>query len=327
MSQVSASLIDWLQRVSGKTVKYTAPIQSLWSGYGECFRAVFEHNNTPVVVKAVVPPDAPFHPKGWDSTQSHARKQQSFAVEHLFYQRYQPLLTDRSYAPRLLFSDVNGNAILMVLEDLSALGYPQEQLTATLGQCRSPLRWLAGFHATFLGVTDPQLWANGCYWHLATRQDEWHAMPDSPLKSRATGLDSALRNCRYQTLVHGDAKIANFCFSHDMTRCAAIDFQYTGSGPGIRDVAYFLGSALRDDDLLDATADCLDYYFTALKQALRQSGHAALAEDVVTQWRALYPVACADFHRFLAGWSPGHRKINEALEAQTQLALNQLSDI
>lgn len=323
MSQISASLIDWLQTVTGTPVKYATPIQALWSGYGECFRAVLAHTNTPVVVKAVIPPDAPSHPKGWNSVKSHNRKQQSFDVEHRFYQYYQSSLTDQCYAPRLLFSEVSGNAILMVLEDLSVQGYPHEQSAASVEQCKSPLRWLAAFHATFLGVSDPHLWANGCYWHFATRQEEWLAMPDGPLKSHAASLDRKLSQCRYQTLVHGDAKIANFCFSQDMTRCAAIDFQYIGSGPGVRDVAYFLGSALSDEDLLDATEACLDYYFAMLKHALNQTRHASLADDITKQWRLLYPVACADFHRFLAGWSPDHRKINQALTSQTHTALSQ----
>ena len=322
MTEVSAQLTDWLAAITGRRVHSATPIQSLWSGYGECFRAVFEHSSTPVVVKAVMPPVLPSHPKGWNTAQSHIRKQQSFNVEHRFYQHYQASLTRQCYAPRLLFSDVRGNAILLVLEDLSDLGFGREQLAATVEQCKAPLRWLAAFHATFLNVSDPYLWKNGCYWHFATRQEEWQAMPDSPLKSNAANFDKKLSECPYQTLVHGDAKIANFCFSDDMTGCAAIDFQYIGSGPGIRDVAYFLGSALSDEDLLNATQSCLDYYFSMLKQALNETGHASVADEVINHWRLLYPIACADFHRFLLGWSPDHRKINQALEIQTRIALS-----
>ena len=45
---------------------------------------------------------------------------------------------------------------------------------------------------------------------------------------------------------------------------------------------------------------------------------------LIKEWRTLYPIACADFHRFLAGWSPQHWKIDKALQHQTSIALSML---
>ena len=45
------------------------------------------------------------------------------------------------------------------------------------------------------------------------------------------------------------------------------------------------------------------------------------AEALETEWRALYPVAWADFERFMMGWSPGHRKLTEYSDATTDRAL------
>jgi hypothetical protein len=43
------------------------------------------------------------------------------------------------------------------------------------------------------------------------------------------------------------------------------------------------------------------------------------------EWRSLYPIAWADFYRFLLGWSPSHYKINPYMQKQTDIALASLS--
>ena len=44
-----------------------------------------------------------------------------------------------------------------------------------------------------------------------------------------------------------------------------------------------------------------------------------------TQWAHLWPVAWADFYRFLLGWSPEHKKINSYMHAQVNNWLGQMS--
>ena len=176
------------------------------------------------------------------------------------------------------------------------------------------LSWLAGFHATFMGERPDGLWATGTYWHLATRPDEFDVLEDGPLKAAAVTIDRLLANSPFQTFVHGDAKLANFCFGADGRQAAAVDFQYVGGGCGMKDVAYFIGSCLDEGDSERMSPDLLDRYFELLGDALERSGKAldfaALEED----WRALYPVAWTDFYRFLQGWSPGHWKLHRYSE-------------
>ena len=175
------------------------------------------------------------------------------------------------------------------------------------------------FHATHLGNAPDGLWPNGTYWHLETRQDELAAMHDDELREAAAALDGMLRTCRYRTLVHGDAKVANFCFAPNDV--AAVDFQYVGGGCGIQDVAYFLSSCLDDAQCEQHAERHLDTYFAELRPRL---GAGIDADDVERAWRALYPAAWADFHRFLVGWAPDHWKIHRYTRRMTREALAQL---
>ena len=165
------------------------------------------------------------------------------------------------------------------------------------------LGWLAAFHARFLGVAPDGLWRTGTYWHLATRLDELAAIDDDALREAAPLLDRKLRSAVFQTLVHGDAKPANFCFAPAARAVAAVDFQYVGGGCGMKDVAYLLSSPRHGAPALEGRH--LDAYFAHLRAALAQrSSPEPLDVDALeAEWRALYPIACADYYRFLAGWA------------------------
>ena len=198
----------------------------------------------------------------------------------------------------------------MVLEDLDNSGYPERKNAISMTEMQVCLSWLANFHATFMGKNPADLWQIGTYWHLDTRPDELQVLKDIDLKKAATKIDQKLQQSPYQTFVHGDAKLANFCFSHDAKKVAAVDFQYVGGGCGMKDVAYFIGSCLYEDDCERLETQLLDCYFSELKTALTNKKIPVDPQMVEQDWRALYPIAWTDFHRFIKGWSPGHWKIH-----------------
>jgi hypothetical protein len=293
-------------------------LQSLWSGYGEILRVhLVDGPVASVVVKAVVPPSTRRHPRGWTSDLSHARKLRSYAVEATWYARY----ADRSHArtAHAYAAEPLEGGWRFILEDLDAAGFPERRSRLSEADVEGCLAWLAALHASFLGTGPQGLWPEGTYWHLDTRPDELAAMAPGPLREAAEALDRRLSTCRYRTLVHGDAKVANFCFGP--AGVAAVDFQYAGGGCGMRDVAYFL-SCLDTARLQRAGDRYLDAYFQHLGRELAGSPHdAAAVED---EWRALFPVAYADFERFLAGWAPQHRKRDVYARAMTERALRLL---
>jgi len=144
------------------------------------------------------------------------------------------------------------------------------------------------------------------------------------LRDAAPILDSMLNNCHYKSLIHGDAKLANFCFANDGSAVAAVDFQYVGGGCGMKDVAYLLGSCLSDREHKAYENDLLDYYFTVLKQALTRHASTLDPAALEIEWRSLLPVAQADFYRFLVGWMPTHWKINDYTKRITMQVLESL---
>jgi hypothetical protein len=307
-------------------------VQALWGGYGEIRRATLVGSiATPVIVKFVVPPTCTTHAAA--EARSHRRKLRSYEVERAFYRSYAGRCGPTARVPAAVHVGGKGDQTLLVLEDLDAAGFgspPRRVSASELGAC---LRWLAHFHARFLGARPESLWNVGTYWHLATRPDELAALTNAHVRRAAPVLDERLNQARFRTLVHGDAKLQNFCFADSGDAAAAVDFQYVGGGVGVKDVAYCLTSCLPARELERDAPRHLNTYFRELRAAVearapdpaRNHSQDGLELDALeAEWRELYPVACADFYRFLLGWAGGRESRDTYLEGVTQKVLARL---
>lgn len=361
-------------------------VQSLWSGYGQILRLEVLGGRLAaplsVIMKEVRPPggrkgEGGAHPRGWSSSLSHRRKLRSYAAEMHFYANQQLYAGEQCRVPAALGLKEDRDGWCFVFEDLDAAGFAQRRSSLSAEQCRPVLHWLARFHARHLtdrslsvpaqtGAPAPPsagernadgngLWERGTYWHLATRPDELEVLSHSALRRHAAALDKRLAEARYFSIVHGDAKLANFCFTDDLGQVAAVDFQYVGGGVGVQDLAYFLSSCMGERQLQRHADQLVDLYFQELKRALTEGQSlrggqlsserpsqrvgqslgrgsptpAAGAQSspridptaVEEEWRSLYPIAWADFMRFLLGWAPGHTKVHGYSLALVEQAL------
>ncbi|MFT5618622.1 MAG: thiamine kinase-like enzyme [Arenicella sp.] len=306
-----------LQQTGASSLVEKETIQELWSGYGKILRVGLENASVKtVVVKHVQLPISKKHPRGWNTDIGHQRKLKSYQVETNWYRHY----SENSLArlPKCFAIETQEKEVLIVLEDLNEAGYYLRKQAITWKEISNCLAWLAKFHASYLGQIPTGLWEMGTYWHLATRPQELAVLHDEKLKEAAPLIDEKLNNCAYKTFVHGDAKLANFCFAQNGA-VAGVDFQYVGGGCGMKDVAYFIGSCLNEKDCERLEAQILDFYFDCLQNELKEQNEALESE-----WRSLYRVAWADFHRFLKGWSPSHWKINSYSERITAEVINNL---
>ena len=301
MNEYFKSII--LQQTGASALFEKEMIQQLWSGYGKIMRIGLENGPVEsVVVKHVQLPITNHHPRGWNTDIGHQRKLKSYQVETRWYDTYSKYSLAR--LPQCLAIETRNDEVLMVLEDLDEAGYPLRKRSLKWEEIQSCLAWLAQFHASYLGKVPDGLWETGTYWHLESRPQELAVLDDQSLKEAAPAIDEKLNTCAYKTFVHGDAKLANFCFARD-GQVAGVDFQYVGGGCGMKDVAYFIGSCLNERECERLEAQILDTYFQCLHSELEEKNEA-----LENEWRSLYRVAWADFHRFLKGWSPGHWKLN-----------------
>lgn len=313
-----------LQKTNAISIVKTALIQSLWSGYGQLWRCHLKGSEfSSVILKHIAPPATQSHPRGWASDISHERKLKSYQVESAWYQDWSKHSDSTCRIPQLIGIEANESETILLLEDLDSAGFPSRRTSVNEVALKACISWLAHFHAKMMYKEPNGLWEIGTYWNLNTRPDELKVLDDIPLKQSASKIDEALNNCKHKTIVHGDAKLANFCFSEDGSKVAAVDFQYAGGGCGMKDLAYFLGSCLSDKECEQREAELLDLYFSTFEKA--SIGTQTNASKVETEWRQLYHYAWADFHRFLKGWSPGHWKINSYSERVTQSVINQLN--
>ena len=283
--ETHVTIREFVAEQTGSRVGHIERIQSLWSGYGELLRVQLEDDSS-VIVKSVSPPAHA------EQDVSYVRKCRSYEVEQTFYRAFAPRCDASCRVARPLGQRRKKHECLLVLEDLDAAGFAERHHDPIGVELDACLAWLASFHARFIEVAPEGLWKQGTYWHLATRRDDLARIRDRALRQRAPELDRLLREARFQTIVHGDAKPDNFCFSRDGGSVAAVDFQYVGGGCGMKDVAYLLYGTTPKIE-----ARALDTYFTRLRSLC-----AVDADALEHEWRALYPVARDDFRRFLAGW-------------------------
>lgn len=310
--QIPVNLKRKIQSITGAgSITGIERIQNLWSGYGEILKVSLEgcpHDS--VIVKDIRLSPVSRHPRGWNSDISHQRKLKSYSVECHWYEHWNDKCAHAPRLPRFIGCDQSDLETILILEDLDAAEFPVRHTSLFPEQVKACLQWLARFHACFLGFSPDGLWKTGTYWHLETRPLELENLKDDKLRNAASRIDRKLNSGRYQTLVHGDAKIANFCFSEAGNEVAGVDFQYVGGGCGMKDLAYFIGSCLDEKECERQEESLLDAYFAFLKKALTRHRPDIASESVEDEWRSLYPFAWADFHRFLKGWSPDHWKIN-----------------
>ncbi len=311
-----------LAKTGAQSIEKIDVIQALWSGYGEIFRIHLIGAHFPsVILKNIVQPVLSNHPRGWDTDISNARKIKSYEVETNWYINYSEKCDEHCRIPKFIHFWQDDGESFILLEDLNTSGFPKRKSNLSMDEIMGCLKWLANFHATFLSTQPTNLWEIGTYWHLDTRPDEFSQMTDGPLKRGAHKLNTKLNNCKFFTLVHGDAKVANFCFGESPEDIAAVDFQYVGGGCGMKDVAYFLGSVLDENELQMRESELLTCYFSYLREALRRKGSTSEFSSIEAEWRRLYPIAWADFTRFLLGWMPTHRKLNLYSEKMVRMAL------
>ena len=290
------------------SVRELEVIQTLWSGYGQIIRLEIDYGEKDsLILKHIDLTEVTHHPRGWNTNLSHQRKVKSYEVETHWYQNWNQEGSNTYRIPKAIFTKSFGDNHIILMEDLDLAGFPVRKTHLNFTEVKVCLQWLAQFHGSHINQTPTDLWQEGTYWHLATRPDEWKAMNESPLKSQAERISQVLKNGKFQTIVHGDAKLANFCFSNDTKSVAAVDFQYVGGGCGMKDVAYFLGSCISEEECELWEKELLNFYFEELKSSIKVENLDF--NELEKEWRLLFPFAWADFERFLLGWMPTHQKL------------------
>ena len=303
-----------LEKTESKQIEAIDGVQTLWGGYGDLLRIHLQGGSTSsVILKKVSPPE-----KETESL-SDRRKRRSYEVESMWYERHAQRCHDGCRVATFLGTFTEDDARYLLLEDLRESGFHRVAEPSSK-QTASGLSWLAHFHALFMGEQLEGLWEYGCYWQLNTRQEEWERMPAGVLKDKAQDFDQRLNQSRYLTLVHGDAKFPNFCWSAE-DRASAVDFQYVGRGCGMRDVALFLSRSVAEERRFEEMESWIGLYFEQLGAAISEHSKDVNYENLACEWRPLFSVAWADYLRFRQGWAN-----TTFLSAYDQLQLSRALD-
>ena len=303
--EIEQNVREGLRKIGADEVIDIVEIASVWKGYGKVFRVYLENYEVDSAVVKVT-----YGVRDQNFSESHYRKQLSYKVETVWYQA----LGTAEFGfrtPRYLGNFKGSGYSGLVLEDLDTAGFVGTDGVTDV-QTKFSLQWLQAFHSTFLGQSYEWVWERGGYWHLDTRKTELAQMPEGPWKDNARQFDLALSRSIPLTLLHGDAKVSNFCWNG--SQAAAFDFQYVGKGAGIVDVMLFLRRVLGENPESGKVEDWLQFYCDCWLRESRTS------LPWLKSWIDLFPIAWADYDRFRLGWSP-RAKVSAFGQQQLQKGL------
>ncbi len=293
---------------------------SLWSGCGHIQSGFY--NSKPVVVKLSEIPENINHKVILQSNFAKQRKEKSYLNEIGFYNNPVWKMAFGNLIPHCYFAKRLDALNVLILEDFNSKdfqnidNYKPEHIYAVV-------KWLAEFHAQGLSLINSASLPMGGYWHLETRPDEYKQMELIELKNHAHYFADSLYEAKYQTLIHGDSKLANYAFDINH-KVLGYDFQYVGSGIGLQDVMLFMTSVFDGKDCAKYEELILNLYFESLSKALSSNMNIKEYELLELEWRTLWPIVWSDFYRFLNGWKPEHKKITHFMQKKFVEVLNNI---
>ncbi|CAG5100210.1 Oidioi.mRNA.OKI2018_I69.XSR.g16894.t1.cds [Oikopleura dioica] len=295
-------------------------IQLLWKGFGAIYRVQKEDGST-VILKHF---NFAHETEPEDDPMPNETRFLSFKREISFYEELANLSLSAK-VPRYIASKDIKSGKVMAMEDLDPIGFParfKNRCNLSFERVIPMVKWLANFHADFWRCEKAEklMWKEATYWNIEKRRDEFERCKEKELDLIKLGekIDRIIHEAKHKTLIHGDGKVENFCFSEDGMDVAGIDFQWSGMGVGTTDLYYLLTSCYEEFSRYD---EIVDEYFKFFRKAMEGKPEV---DEIEREWRWLWPFIVADFERFLITWNPTHWKRNEYSAQQSKIAVEMI---
>jgi hypothetical protein len=312
-------------------------LSSLWAGMGSIIKVTGRtksHKSRVLILKQISLPQGKL-------SFGDNRKALSYEVECNFYEYFANDLN--SYAqynivPSHLFVDRTNKDSGKISICMTELQGPAVLLD-NRGSIEGAIAAVALFHSMWWGndladsVVSRGLQAQGGYWYLDTRPDEFNNIPTrdwhSRLKKAAAAIDARLKaDVLLQCIIHGDLKDCNMSYHSSFLSTkenssketnAVISFcgfQYCGKSNAMKDIAYLFCVNFPQTDLEQDERSLLLFYYNYLIEMLKNKNSRNNMEDakdlLCTSNSIILPTfdecytslqfAYADLCRWMSGW-------------------------
>ena len=205
--------------------------------------------------------------------------------EHAFYCRLAANVPIRS--PYLFYGDLDQSRqrFVLVLEDLSSMAAADQVQGATASQTLTAIRIIARMHGHFWNRVDrpplsgfydntrPKVRPRAQLFYLANLPamlDNFGHLFSEPMRKLAESFGVRLADyvedlaAGPRTFTHGDFRVDNMFFGaddKDHDEFAVVDWQASGLGSGLYDVAYFMGSSVPTEIRRQMEHEALEEYY------------------------------------------------------------------